>query len=279
MTIGGDERQVQLLLDPAQLSLRGIGVNDVAEAMRGASESRSAGVLVEGSQEVLVEGVGRARTAEDFGDVIVGEQGGLPVLAREVGTIRIGEGLKRGTGSFNGKAAVILAVQKQPGANTLELTERLDTEFAAIQKTLPKGMVLETKVFRQSDFIERAVGNVQRALVEGLVLVSIIVLLFLASWRATLVTLAAIPVSVVSAIIAVNMVGGTINTMTLGGLAIALGVLVDDAIIVVENIVRRLRLNEESEAPLSKLEVVAKATSEVQGSIVYATLIICRCSA
>ncbi len=274
MTIGGDERQVQLLLDPAQMSLRGIGVNDVAEAMRGASESRSAGVLVEGSQEVLVEGVGRARTAEDFGDVIVGEQGGLPVFARDVGTIRIGEGLKRGTGSFNGKPAVILAVQKQPGANTLELTERLDTEFAEIQRTLPKGMVLETKVFRQSDFIKRAVGNVQSALVEGLVLVSIIVLLFLASWRATLVTLAAIPVSVVSAIIAVNMVGGTINTMTLGGLAIALGVLVDDAIIVVENIVRRLRLNEESEAPLSKLEVVAKATSEVQGSIVYATLII-----
>lgn len=274
MTIGGDERQVQLLLDPAQLSLRGIGVNDVAEAMRGASESRSAGVLVEGSQEVLVEGVGRARTADDFGDVIVGEQGGLPVLAREVGTIRIGEGLKRGTGSYNGKPAVILALQKQPGANTLELTERLETQFAAIQKTLPKGMVLETKVFRQSDFIERAVGNVQTALVEGLVLVSIIVLLFLASWRATLVTLAAIPVSVVSAIIAVNMVGGTINTMTLGGLAIALGVLVDDAIIVVENIVRRLRLNAESETQMSKLEVVASATSEVQGSIVYATLII-----
>jgi CzcA family heavy metal efflux pump len=274
MTIGGDERQVQLLLDPAQLSLRGIGVNDVAEAMRGASESRSAGVLVEGSQEVLVEGVGRARTAEDFGDVIVGQQGGLPVFARDVGTIRIGEGLKRGTGSYNGKPAVILALQKQPGANTLELTERLDTEFAAIQKSLPKGMVLETKVFRQSDFIERAVGNVQTALVEGLILVSIIVLLFLASWRATLVTLAAIPVSVVSAIIAVNMVGGTINTMTLGGLAIALGVLVDDAIIVVENIVRRLRLNEESDAPLAKREVVAKATSEVQGSIVYATLII-----
>lgn len=274
MTIGGDERQVQLLLDPVQLSLRGIGVNDVAEAMRGASESRSAGVLVEGSQEVLVEGVGRARTAEDFGDTIVGEQGGLPVLARDVGTIRIGEGLKRGTGSFNGKPAVILAVQKQPGANTLELTDRLDTEFAAIQKTLPKGMVLETRVFRQSDFIERAVGNVQTALVEGLFLVSVIVLLFLASWRATLVTLAAIPVSVVSAIIAVNLVGGTINTMTLGGLAIALGVLVDDAIIVVENIVRRLRLNALSETPLSRLEVVGKATSEVQGSIVYATLII-----
>lgn len=274
MTIGGDERQVQLLLDPARLSSRGLGVNQVTEAMRGASESRSAGVLVEGGQEYLVEGVGRARTADDFGDVIVGNQGGIPVLARDVGDVRIGEGLKRGTGSFNGKPAVIIAIQKQPGANTLELTERLDAEFAEIQKTLPKGMVLEGKVFRQSDFIERAVGNVQSALVEGLILVSVIVLLFLASWRATLVTLAAIPVSVVSAIIAVNMVGGTINTMTLGGLAIALGVLVDDAIIVVENIVRRLRLNAEDTEPQSRIEVVAKATREVQGSIVYATLII-----
>lgn len=274
MTIGGDERQVQLLLDPAALSARGIGVNQVTEAMRAASSSQSAGVLVEGAQEQLVEGVGRARSPDEFGDVIVGEQAGLPVFARDVGTIRVGEGLKRGTGSFNGKPAVILAIQKQPGANTLELTGRLETEFTAIQKTLPKGMVLETKVFRQADFIERAVWNVQRSLAEGLILVSIIVLLFLASWRATLVTLAAIPVSVVSAVIAINLVGGTINTMTLGGLAIALGVLVDDAIIVVENIVRRLRLNRESAEPAPLLKVVGNATTEVQGSIVYATLII-----
>jgi CzcA family heavy metal efflux pump len=274
MTIGGDERQVQLLLDPGALSLRGIGVNQVVEAMEGASSSQSAGVLVEGAQEQLVEGVGRAQSPEEFGEVVVGENAGLPVLARDVGTIRVGEGLKRGTGSYNGRPAVILAIQKQPGANTLELTERLDAEFAAIQRTLPRGMRLETRVFRQADFIERSVSNVQQALVEGLILVSIIVLLFLASWRATLVTLAAIPVSVVSAVIAVNMVGGTINTMTLGGLAIALGVLVDDAIIVVENIVRRLRLNAESDAPEGVLRVVGDATAEVQGSIVYATLII-----
>ena len=276
MTIGGDERQVQLLLDPARMSARGVGVNDVIEGVRQASANRSAGVVVESGQELLVEGVGRAVSPAEFGEVVVGEQGGLPVLARDVADIRIGEGLKRGTGSFNGSPAVIFAIQKQPGANTLDLTRQLDSVFADLQRTLPRGMVLETRVFRQSDFIQRAIDNVSTALVEGLILVSIIVLVFLASWRATLVTLAAIPVSVVSALIAVNFVGGTINTMTLGGIAIALGVLVDDAIIVVENIVRRLRIErskpEEERAPFAI--VVGNATVEVQGSIVFATLII-----
>ena len=276
MTIGGDERQVQLLVDPARMSARGIGLNQVVEAMSSASANQSAGVVVENGQELLIEGVGRAATPEEFGNVVVGETGGLPVLAREVGEIRIGEGLKRGTGAFNGEPAVILAIQKQPGANTLELTDRLDTVFAEIQRTLPEGMVLETQVFRQSDFIQRSVDNVTTALIEGLVLVAIIVFIFLISWRATAVALAAIPVSVVSAIIVINSGGGTINTMTLGGLAIALGMLVDDAIIVVENVVRRLRL--EREKPESEREsdikVVAAATSEVQGAIIFATLII-----
>jgi CzcA family heavy metal efflux pump len=276
MTIGGDERQVQLLLDPARMSARGVGVNDVIEAVGEASSNRSAGVVVESGQELLVEGVGRATSPAEFGDVVVGEQGGLPVLARDVADIRIGEGLKRGTGSYNGRPAVILAIQKQPGANTLELTDQLDEVFADIQRTMPRGRVLETHVFRQADFIQRAIDNVATALVEGLVLVSIIVLVFLASWRATLVTLAAIPVSVVSALLAVNFVGGTINTMTLGGIAIALGVLVDDAIIVVENIVRRLRIEREKpEGERASLpRIVGNATVEVQGSIVFATLII-----
>ncbi len=276
MTIGGDERQVQLLVDPARLSARGIGMNEVVEAMERASTNQSAGVVVENGQELLIEGVGRASEAQEFGNVVVGEAGGLPVLAREVGEIRIGEGLKRGTGAFNGKPAVILAIQKQPGANTLELTDRLDEVFAEIQRTLPQGMVLETQVFRQSNFIQRSVDNVTTALVEGLVLVAIIVFIFLVSWRATAVALAAIPVSVVSAIIVINSGGGTINTMTLGGLAIALGMLVDDAIIVVENVVRRLRLERakpEGERQ-SDIAVVAAATSEVQGAIIFATLII-----
>lgn len=276
LTIGGDERQVQLLLDPARMSARGVGVHDVIEAVQGASTTKSAGVLVEGEQELLVEGVGRATNPDEFGEVVVGQQGGFPVLARDVADIRVGEGLKRGTGAFNGKPAVILAIQKQPGANTLELTERLDGVFAELQRTLPRGIVLESHVFRQADFIERAVDNVVVALRDGLILVSIVVLLFLASWRATLVTLAAIPVSVVAALLAVSATGGTINTMTLGGLAIALGVLVDDAIIVVENVVRRLRIERGKPAAeqASAVRVIGAATVEVQGSIVFATFII-----
>jgi CzcA family heavy metal efflux pump len=276
MTIGGDERQVQLLVDPARLSARGIGMNQVVEAMKRASANESAGVIVENGQELLIEGVGRASDAHEFGNVVVGEAGGLPVLAREVGEIRIGEGLKRGTGAFNGKSAVILAIQKQPGANTLELTERLDEVLGDLQRTLPPGMVLETQVFRQADFIQRSVDNVTTALIEGLVLVAIIVFVFLVSWRATAVALAAIPVSVVSAVIVINSGGGTINTMTLGGLAIALGMLVDDAIIVVENVVRRLRLEraKPEDEQQSDLAVVASATGEVQGAIIFATLII-----
>lgn len=276
MTIGGDERQVQVLVDPARLSARGIGMNEVVEAMERASTNQSAGVVVENGQELLIEGVGRADTIEDFGNVVVGEAGGLPVLARDIGEVRIGEGLKRGTGAFNGKPAVILAIQKQPGSNTLELTDRLDDTFADVQRSLPQGMVLETKVFRQADFIERSVNNVTQALIEGLILVAIIVFIFLVSWRATAVALAAIPVSVVSAIIVINSGGGTINTMTLGGLAIALGMLVDDAIIVVENVVRRLRLERSKpvEEQQSDIELVASATSEVQGAIIFATLII-----
>lgn len=276
MTIGGDERQVQLLVDPARLSARGIGMNQVINAMAAASDNRSAGVVVANGQELLVEAVGRAAVADDFGNVVVGNAGGVPVLAREIGDIRIGEGLKRGTGAFNGKPAVILAIQKQPGANTLELTDRLDTVFGELQRSLPEGMVLETRVFRQSDFIQRSVDNVTAALIEGLVLVAVIVFIFLVSWRATAVALAAIPVSVVSAIIVINAGGGTINTMTLGGLAIALGMLVDDAIIVVENVVRRLRLERAKPADeqQSDIAVVAAATGEVQGAIIFATLII-----
>ncbi|MEO1474691.1 MAG: efflux RND transporter permease subunit, partial [Pseudomonadota bacterium] len=185
LTIGGDERQVQLLVDPSRLSARGIGMNEVVEAMEAASTTQSAGVLVENGQEFLVEGVGRAANAEEFGNVVVGEAGGLPVLARDIGDIRIGEGLKRGTGAFNGDPAVILAIQKQPGANTLELTDRLDETFADLQRSLPDGMVLETRVFRQADFIQRSVDNVTWALIEGLILVAIIVFVFLVSWRAT----------------------------------------------------------------------------------------------
>lgn len=182
----------------------------------------------------------------------------------------------RGTAGYNGKEAVIIGIQKQPTANTLELTQRVDSVLADIQTSLPEGMKIDTHLFRQADFISVSIDNLMAALRDGAILVVIIVFVFLVSVRATLITLIAIPLSLVAAILAMKATGGTINTMTLGGMAIALGALVDDAIIVVENIVRRLRENTQIESgkQRSNFDVILGATREIQGSIVFATLII-----
>jgi CzcA family heavy metal efflux pump len=197
-------------------------------------------------------------------------------LVRGLGEVKVGEAQKRGEGSAMGKPAVILGIQKQPGANTLELTKRLDAVLADVTAKLPAGMKLKTDIFRQADFIQVSVRNVQTALLEGIVLVTIIVLLFLANFRATLITLTAIPLSLVTAVLALKWFGASINTMTLGGMAIAIGALVDDAVIDVENVFRRLRDNhhrpEDQRRPA--LQVVFDASVEIRSSIVFATLII-----
>ena len=171
---------------------------------------------------------------------------------------------------------MIIGIQKQPTANTLELTRRLDAVLDEVQASLPEGMQIDTRLFRQADFISVSIDNLMLALRDGALLVVAIVFVFLISVRATLITLIAIPLSLVAAILAMKATGGTINTMTLGGMAIALGALVDDAIIVVENIVRRLRENalRKADRRLSTFDVVLGATREIQGSIVFATLII-----
>ncbi|MBL8454148.1 MAG: efflux RND transporter permease subunit, partial [Zoogloea sp.] len=193
-----------------------------------------------------------------------------------VAEVGIGAAPKRGVGSHNGKPAVVLGIQKQPGANTLELTARLDLILADIQAGLPAGMKIERHIFRQADFIDTSIDNLLVALRDGVILVVAIVFAFLLSARATLITLVAIPLSLVAAILSMKAFGATINTMTLGGMAIALGALVDDAIIVVENIVRRLRENlaQPASEQATVLQVVFEATREIQGSIVFATLII-----
>ena len=166
-----------------------------------------------------------------------------PVLVKHIAEVRIGPALKRGAGAANGEPAVVIGIQKQPTANTLSLTRSIDAVLADIQTALPEGMYIETHVFRQADFISLAIDNLLHALRDGGLLVIVIVFAFLASLRATLISLIAIPLSLVAALLAMSAMGATINTMTLGGMAIALGALVDDAIIVVENIVRRLREN------------------------------------
>jgi CzcA family heavy metal efflux pump len=274
--IGGAERQFQVIAHPDRLRANGVAVNELIEAVRGASQNTSAGIYVEGPQEYVLQTIGRVRTPEEIGDSVVGLRGARSVLIRDVADVHEGPALKRGEGSRNGKPAVIVGVQKQPGANTIELTARLDRELDALQREFPAGMTIDRRIFRQADFIEVAVDNVVKALRDGGLLVVVIVVLFLANLRAAAITLTAIPLSLAAAILVLRAFGASINTMTLGGMAIAIGALVDDAIVDVENVVRRLRENAatppEEQRPAAG--VVRDATLEIRTSIVFATVII-----
>jgi CzcA family heavy metal efflux pump len=273
--IGGEEKQYQVLLDPALMAARGVSVAEAAAALAGGNRNSSAGIIVSGPQEYLVRGVGRVTSARDLEETVVAVRGGQPVLVRHIGRAAVGAAFKRGEGSLNGAPAVILAVQKQPDANTLALTKALDRALDELQATLPGGMKIDRHIFRQADFIEAAVGNVTAALRDGTLLVLLVLLVFLGSARASGITLVAIPLSLVAAVLALRAAGATINTMTLGGLAIAIGALVDDAVIDVENIMRRLRQNSgPGGAGRPALEVILSATMEIRPSIVFATLII-----
>ena len=274
--IGGAERQFQVIANPDALRANNVSLTELLDAARGASENASAGIYVEGPQEYVLQAVGRVRTADEIGDSVVAMRGDRPVLIRDVARVQEGAALKRGEGSRNGAPAVIVGVQKQPGANTIEVTERLDAELDALQGQLPPGMTIDRRIFRQADFIETAINNVLRAQLLGGVLVVLVVVLFLANLRAAAITLTAMPLSLGAAILVLRGLDATINTMTLGGLAIAIGALVDDAIIDVENVVRRLRENNAlpDAARRPTAVVVRDATLEIRKSIVFATVII-----
>jgi Cu/Ag efflux pump CusA len=274
--IGGAERQFQVVAHPDQLRANGISVNELLDAVRGASQNTSAGIYMEGPQEYVLQTIGRARTPAEIAETVVALRGTRSVLVRDVADVREGAALKRGEGSRSGKPAVIVGVLKQPGANTVELTARLDRELDAIQAELPPGTTIDRRIFRQADFIEVAVENVIRALRDGGLLVVAVVVLFLANLRAAAITLTAMPLSLAAAVLVLRAFDATINTMTLGGMAIAIGALVDDAIIDVENVVRRLRENA-ARPPAEQVgttAVVRDATLEIRSSIVFATIII-----
>jgi len=274
--IGGDERQFQVVAHPDELRASNISVTELLDAVRGASQNTSAGIYVEGPQEYVLQTIGRARTPDEIGDSVVALRGERSVLVRDLADVREGAALKRGEGSRNGTPAVIVGVQKQPGANTVDLTARLDRELDALQQELPRGMTIDRRIFRQADFIEVAVANVVDALRDGGLLVVAIVLIFLANMRAAAITLTAMPLSLAAAVLVLRAFDATINTMTLGGMAIAIGALVDDAIIDVENVVRRLRENAARPAAQQQTAavVVRDATLEIRTSIVFATIII-----
>jgi CzcA family heavy metal efflux pump len=276
ISTGGDTRQFQVLLKPTRLAAYTIAIDEVLTALRESNENASAGFYAEGGQEFLIHGIGRVQQPQDIGHTLVAMRGGEAVLVKHIAEVVVGPAPKRGTAASNGQPAVVIGIQKQPKANTLALTEAIDSVLAKTQATLPEGMEIETHVFRQADFISLAIDNLLAALRDGTLLVVVIVFAFLMSARATLITLLAIPLSLVAGVLAMKAFGATINTMTLGGMAIALGALVDDAIIVVENIVRRLRERQHKPDPeqSSVIATVFEATREIQGSIVFATLII-----
>ena len=274
--IGGEVKQYQVLADPARMLATGVTLDDVVRAARGSNENASGGVYMDKGQEYVIRGIGRVQSADDVARTVVAVKGGIPVLLGQVADVRIGAAPKYGDGSVNAKPGVVLAVQKQPGANTLELTRRIEDELADIQRTLPKGMTVHTQLFRQASFISVAIHNVVAALRDGAIFVVIVLFLFLWNLRATAISIVAIPLSLVVAIFAMKLLGITINTMTLGGMAIAIGALVDDAIIDVENVFRRLKENHHLPAHEQRpaLRVVYDASKEIRASIVNATLII-----
>ncbi len=273
---GGGQKQYQVLIDPVRLRQFNVTLEQVETALRRANQNSSAGFRVSGGEEYLIQGLGRVSSVEEIGQIAVTAREGRPVFVKDVAAVQIGPALKRGEASHMGEPAVILGIQKQPGANTLDLTKALDQTLDDIERTLPKGMRIDRNIFRQADFIERSLENLTSAIAEGGFLVIFVVLVFLVNPRAALITLVAIPLSLVAAIIGLKWMGLTVNAMSLGGLAIAIGVLVDDAIIDVENVLRRLRLNAQLPAAerLSPTEVIYRASSEIRQSIIFATLIV-----
>ncbi|KFZ30061.1 multidrug transporter AcrB [Pseudidiomarina salinarum] len=276
ISTGGQVKQYQVIVQPAALIAHDLSLEQVTGALRGASMTSSAGFVSQNAQEFLIQGLGRIQSPGDIEQTVISNKEGVPVLVRDIAVVQIGAELRRGTAAFNAESAVVLGIQKQPDTNTLTLTRELDQVIADINSSLPEGMTLQTDTFRQADFISTSIGNLKNALRDGAILVVAIMFLFLFSARATGIALVAIPLSLLVAVLTIRHFGGSLNTMTLGGMTIALGALVDDAIIVVENVIKRLRENRalaESERS-SRLSVIGRATREIESSIVFATLII-----
>ena len=274
--IGGDYKQFKVLANPQKMNYYDVSMMELVDVCKGISQNSTGGALRQYGNEYVVRGIARTSDLEDIGNSYIKSRNNKPVRVRDVAEVKVEGAIKMGHASQNAKPAVILSISKQPNTNTLELTTNVEKNLTVLQKTLPPDVVLDTKIFRQADFIGTSVKNVQNALIEGGLFVVIILFLFLGSFRTTIISLLAIPLSLLGAIIVLNALGLNINTMSLGGMAIAIGSLVDDAIINVENAYKRLRQNRQKpiDERKSSYTVVFEAAKEIQSSIINATLII-----
>ncbi|HNQ03818.1 MAG TPA: efflux RND transporter permease subunit [Thiobacillaceae bacterium] len=272
--IGGEVRQYRVEIDPAQLQALGIERERLEAALADFGANTSGGFLEAQGREYLIRGLGRTSRIEDLQNLVVAVKNGQPIPLSQVAQVKLAPAIKRGDAGYDGKPAVILSVQKQPSADSVALTREVEKALADLAKSLPTGVEAPRFLFKQADFIEHSVTNVEEALRDGAIMVAVILFLFLLNARTTLISLTAIPVSLLVTALVFKYFGLTINTMTLGGLAIAIGELVDDAVVGVENVLRRLKENAAQAMPRPVAEVIAKATLEVRSAIVYATFII-----
>lgn len=276
LVYGGETKQYQVQVDPYKVAARGLTLNHVLKAVAESNINATGGIFVDSGQEYLIRGLGRVRSIEEIERTVVSIHDRIPVLVKDIAEVAIAPAFRLGTASISNEDGVLLVIAKQPEANTLVLTEEILATLEQLRGSLPEDITLHTDIFRQADFIEVAVDNVVEALRTGAILVTIVLFLFLLNVRATIISVLAIPLSLVIAFLTLRVLGFTVNTMTLGGMAIAIGVLVDDAIIYVENVYRRVRQNairpESERRPFQ--EVVAAASSEIRSPIAMATFIV-----
>lgn len=276
VVMGGDVKQYQIQINPDKLKFYNVSLNEVMEAAHKANQNASGGTLSQHGNEYIIRGIGRTNNLEDIEKTVIKIVDNIPIKLEDVAEIVIGAAPKTGTGSLDTKASVILTATKQPNTNTLELDKKMDIAIANLQKSLPKGVNVRTDIFRQSTFIEASVNNVQKSLLEGSIFVILILFFFLMNYRTTFISLLAIPLSLLITIITLSFLGYTVNTMSLGGMAIAIGALVDDAIIFVDNVFKRLKENNKKtqEEQENTIKVIFEASKEIRASILNATLII-----
>ncbi|HNN46187.1 MAG TPA: efflux RND transporter permease subunit, partial [Azospira sp.] len=272
--IGGEVRQFQVQPDTARMAVLGISLDQVESSLRGFAANTSGGFLELNAREYLIRNLGRTSRLEDLQRLALTAKNGQPILLAQVATVGFAPAIKRGDAGLNGQPAVILAVQKQPAADTVALTRQVEAALAELKGSLPAGLAQPRITFRQADFIEASIRNLELKLAAAAVFVAAVLYLFLGNLRATLISLTAIPVSILTAALVFRYFGLSINTMTLGGLAIAIGELVDDAVVDLENIIRRLRENRTRTTPEHPLRVIVNASNEVRSGIVVSTLII-----
>ncbi|OCK62366.1 efflux RND transporter permease subunit [Bradyrhizobium sp. LMTR 3] len=272
--IGGEVRQYRIAPQPSALRALSVSYEQLELALAQFGTNTGGGFTDQNTREYLIRNIGRTTSLEDLRSIVVATIDGRPVYMRQVADVDFAPKIKRGDAGYMSKPAVIVSVEKQPGVDTVRLTGQIEQALSELAPSLPLGIKADEVVFRQADFIENSLHNVGRVLIEAAIVVSVILFAFLLNWRTTAISLTAIPVSILTTAIIFKLLGLSINTMTLGGLAIAIGELVDDAVVDVENIFRRLRENREQGNPRSVFDVVVAASSEVRSGIVYATTII-----